>query len=408
MPIQTHPTPTSHACILLCFSLLLSKPVTAQTPPPSPPSSDYNFSPPMATAVIILIIFFFSVGFISVYIRHFMLCLGYTPGRGFSGGIEAWRNERSPRGLDPKIVDTFPTFLYSDVKMHRIGKSLLECAICLSEFTDLETLRMLPSCSHVFHPHCVGPWLASHVTCPVCRANLENHSSDRSLSFNYLTQQFEQSSEEDEIESSHHNRDVIIRVGTSSPEDNKVIRSPVVQEIRGMDDPVGKLPRSHSTGHSLVEDCERYTLRLPDEVRNKLVNAKLSGLPAAIVSPRVGYRARSVGCPNIGVGGMKPDHWRFSVSPPFISRSGSSKSQKSNNGAGNNSSNNESNNNNNNNNNNSSLGTMTSPMNLFKSIKSPFNQAGRSDEIGERSTNRLWVSRTSQDLELEAQWHHDQ
>ncbi|KAK9749000.1 hypothetical protein RND81_02G095800 [Saponaria officinalis] len=395
MFVHSHPT---HG-IVLGLSLL-TKLATAQQPsPPSPNSSlpppppPYSFSPPMATAVIVLIIIFFSIGFLSVYLRHLLLCLGLRLGSD-PGGNQGWtRDRRQSRGLDPTKVDTFPTFLFSDVKTHRIGKSSLECAICLNEFTEIELLRMLPSCCHVFHPQCIGPWLTSHVTCPVCRANLEFHSSRRS--FDYLVNQLDQSSDEDESNPSG-NPDVIIPLG-ASPE----IKSPVLQEIKSLDGLTRKLPRSHSTGHSVVEDCERYTLRLPEEVRNKLVNVNLSGLPAAIVSPRVGYRARSVGCTKND--GIKPDHWRFSVSPPFISRSSSTKSTKS--YAENNTGNN---NDNNNNSNNSSGGIINGPKNLFKSIKSPFNRVTRSDDIGERSTNRLWDNRTNQDLELEAQWHQNQ
>ncbi|KAL9245176.1 hypothetical protein vseg_018855 [Gypsophila vaccaria] len=394
MFVQTHP---SHG-IVLGLSLL-TKLATAQQSEPSrdlslpPPPPPYSFSPPMATAVIILIIFFFTIGFLSVYIRHFMLCLGISLGRGPDGGNQGWTRDRQPRGLDPTKVDTFPTFLYSDVKSHRIGKSTLECAICLNEFADVDILRMLPTCCHVFHPHCIGPWLNSNVTCPVCRANLEFYSNnDSNKSFDYLASQLGHSSEDDESEPSNHNHDVIVRLG-ASPKNNIIIKSPVaLQEIKRADNLIRKLPRSHSTGHSLVENCERYTLRLPDEVRNKLMyNYNLIGLPAAIISPRVGYR---VGCTKIG--GVKPDHWRFSVSPPFILRSGSTKSPKS-----------DSENNSGHGNDNFG-GIMSGPKNLFKSIKLPISRASRSDDVGERSTNRLWDNRKPHDLELEAQWHQNQ
>ena len=44
--------------------------------------------------------------------------------------------------------------------------------MCLNEFEDDERLRLIPKCDHVFHPECIDAWLASHTTCPVCRANL--------------------------------------------------------------------------------------------------------------------------------------------------------------------------------------------------------------------------------------------
>ncbi|KAE8669134.1 putative RING-H2 finger protein ATL36 [Hibiscus syriacus] len=79
---------------------------------------------------------------------------------------------RLTRGLESSVIESFPTFLYSTGKGLKIGKATLECAICLNEFEDDETLRLIPKCSHVFHPDCIDAWLSSHLTCPVCRANL--------------------------------------------------------------------------------------------------------------------------------------------------------------------------------------------------------------------------------------------
>ncbi|XP_028806168.1 E3 ubiquitin-protein ligase ATL6-like [Neltuma alba] len=79
-----------------------------------------------------------------------------------------------PQGIDPKLLDTFPILVYSAVKSLKFGKAAaLECAVCLSEFDQQDTLRLLPKCNHVFHPQCIDAWLASHVTCPVCRSRLK-------------------------------------------------------------------------------------------------------------------------------------------------------------------------------------------------------------------------------------------
>uniref|UniRef100_A0A6N2L204 RING-type E3 ubiquitin transferase n=1 Tax=Salix viminalis TaxID=40686 RepID=A0A6N2L204_SALVM len=45
-----------------------------------------------------------------------------------------------------------------------------ECSVCLNEFRDDETLRLLPKCSHAFHIPCIDTWLGSHTNCPLCRA----------------------------------------------------------------------------------------------------------------------------------------------------------------------------------------------------------------------------------------------
>ncbi|KAK6135008.1 hypothetical protein DH2020_031235 [Rehmannia glutinosa] len=45
-----------------------------------------------------------------------------------------------------------------------------DCSVCLSEFQENESVRLLPKCSHAFHVNCIDTWLRSHKNCPVCRA----------------------------------------------------------------------------------------------------------------------------------------------------------------------------------------------------------------------------------------------
>lgn len=45
-----------------------------------------------------------------------------------------------------------------------------ECSVCLSEFEEDESVRLLPKCDHAFHLHCIDTWLRSHKNCPLCRA----------------------------------------------------------------------------------------------------------------------------------------------------------------------------------------------------------------------------------------------
>ena len=75
------------------------------------------------------------------------------------------------RGMDATEIESLPSLRFSEMKMHRLAEEdqQLECAVCLSEFKDQEVLRLLPGCFHVFHPQCIAPWLASHITCPTCR-----------------------------------------------------------------------------------------------------------------------------------------------------------------------------------------------------------------------------------------------
>ncbi|GLJ06813.1 hypothetical protein SUGI_0049070 [Cryptomeria japonica] len=130
-----------------------------------------NFNSSMAIVLIVLFGVFFFMGFFSVYVRRCASDEEDARGNSRRGGSgNGWR--RSSQGLDKSIIETFPVFSYSLVKGLKQGKQALECAVCLSEFEDDETLRLLPKCSHAFHPDCIDMWLFSHTTCPLCRCSL--------------------------------------------------------------------------------------------------------------------------------------------------------------------------------------------------------------------------------------------
>lgn len=70
-------------------------------------------------------------------------------------------------GLQPSIINAITVFRYKK------GDGLVDgtdCSVCLSEFQEDETLRLLPKCSHAFHIPCIDTWLRSHTNCPMCRA----------------------------------------------------------------------------------------------------------------------------------------------------------------------------------------------------------------------------------------------
>ncbi|XP_058763789.1 E3 ubiquitin-protein ligase ATL6-like [Vicia villosa] len=77
-------------------------------------------------------------------------------------------------GIKPRLLKTFPILLYSSIMKHvkEGDEGTLPCAVCLAEFDNNDTIRVLPQCNHFFHPPCIDAWLSTHVTCPVCRTNL--------------------------------------------------------------------------------------------------------------------------------------------------------------------------------------------------------------------------------------------
>ncbi|XP_061362100.1 RING-H2 finger protein ATL11-like [Gastrolobium bilobum] len=335
--------------LFLFLFLFLVPPTMAQALPPSPPLpgpfARLRFDKTMGVVLVILVVVFFILGLISIYTRQ---CVERRIGGRFDlsipiiGGSEL----RPPRGLGKAIIDTFPTFVYSEVKALKIGRTTLECAVCLNEFHDDETLRLLPKCSHVFHPDCIDVWLLTHSTCPVCRANLVPKPGD---SFSSVAVQVPDHVRPDP--ESVNDPNVITRVDDDGP--NRVITTESPRENLGdQSRPVRSrstgfgiarlFPRSHSTGHSLVrpgEDCERFTLRLPEQVRNLLVNsATLNRTKSCGVtlqresSGRRGYRTRSTGRSYMQYerfgGEVRPDRWGFTWTPPFLFRSGSTSSTK--------------------------------------------------------------------------------
>jgi Ring finger domain len=47
------------------------------------------------------------------------------------------------------------------------------CSICLDEYVHNDTIRILPTCHHIFHSKCVGRWLSERsAVCPLCKDNV--------------------------------------------------------------------------------------------------------------------------------------------------------------------------------------------------------------------------------------------
>ncbi|XP_010421833.1 PREDICTED: putative RING-H2 finger protein ATL37 [Camelina sativa] len=203
-------------------------------------------------------------------------------------------------GVEKEIIESFPSFLYSEVKRLKLGKGGVECAICLKEFEDEETLRWMPPCSHTFHSNCIDVWLSSQTTCPVCRANLCMKPAE---SFPYLSM---------DLESGNGLRGVVESPEEISLTDSSVTWNNIANDRTTRSKSTGSFsssgmaheilyPRSHSTGHSSVQlgkDLNRFTLQLPEEVQRQLFSLNLitrshMALPQAM-SSRQGYRSGCV------------------------------------------------------------------------------------------------------------------
>ncbi|ESQ39911.1 hypothetical protein EUTSA_v10001049mg [Eutrema salsugineum] len=71
-----------------------------------------------------------------------------------------------------------PTLVYSsDLEL---AGAEAECAICLSEFEQGESIQVLEKCHHGFHVKCINKWLSSRSSCPTCRTSIfsQQHTLD--------------------------------------------------------------------------------------------------------------------------------------------------------------------------------------------------------------------------------------
>ncbi|KAG2244049.1 hypothetical protein Bca52824_094118 [Brassica carinata] len=278
---------------LVLFLLLAMSELASSQPGQEEPNKPHHYRLTLAMHVVIMGVIAVSFAVFTLYcIRH--CCMEAADGSVNSPMAEARRmtNATVACGLDASMIETFPTFIYSEVKTQKIGNGALECAICLNEFQDDETLRLLPICHHVFHSHCIDAWLQGHVTCPVCRIDLADQ---------------QQMADDEPVEP-----EVITETDVESQQ--PVIPEPAVERVARV-----RLPRSHTTGHSLIlpgECTERFTLRLPDDlINNIMANRKITRSNSLSVLPR-----RSGKPVPVDRSMDRWDKWLFLKTPPFMWR----------------------------------------------------------------------------------------
>lgn len=368
MNLRAFPANKCHAFLILSLVFPAVNGQIGATPGTQDEYPYAKFSPSMAIIIAVLVTALFFMGFFSIYIRR---C-----SESREGSVRATLAMRSraaaARGLDATAIDALPTLAYSEVKGLHIGKGALECAVCLNEFEDEETLRLLPKCDHVFHLECIDMWLASHTTCPVCRANLAPVAGEPvevmqelpvSGSVNNVVESDQPQGEvhvtivpdENQEKPTKHllempKPDVMKRAGSLRA--NRPPRSGSVRSgsVRSKLLEFGNLfPRSHSTGHSLVqqgENVDRYTLRLPEELRNTIIERSLNRTGSCAASSsmvegsvRKGNQTGNASCTDEGsnkggrsykrMGSLEgnSDRWTFSRLPSFLSRALSTRSK---------------------------------------------------------------------------------
>ncbi|KAG2283223.1 hypothetical protein Bca52824_054443 [Brassica carinata] len=79
-------------------------------------------------------------------------------------------DHKSDLEADSSFTIPTPTLVYSsDLEL---AGAEAECAICLSEFEQGESIQVLEKCHHGFHVKCIHKWLSSRSSCPTCRTSI--------------------------------------------------------------------------------------------------------------------------------------------------------------------------------------------------------------------------------------------
>ncbi|KAL5211867.1 hypothetical protein ABZP36_022714 [Zizania latifolia] len=165
--------------------------------PPPPPAFDIagssaddssgpTFSPLVIAIIGVLASAFLLVSYytiISKYcgtfssLRNRVLGSGARRGGDGGGGADSGDNSRSQEPWNVSLSDGLDETLISKITVckYKRGDGFVDstdCSVCLGEFRDGESLRLLPKCSHAFHVPCIDTWLKSHSNCPLCRCNI--------------------------------------------------------------------------------------------------------------------------------------------------------------------------------------------------------------------------------------------
>ncbi|KAJ0968108.1 hypothetical protein J5N97_025025 [Dioscorea zingiberensis] len=136
-----------------------------------PPPFNYNHDPTFSPLLIVIssgvLAAFLAISCYSIISKY---CLNTTN----TNTNQQEQNSSTSSGLDKSIMEKIMPHSYKLSDAPIIGT---ECAVCLAEFSDSESLRCLPHCGHAFHIPCIDSWLKLHANCPVCRACIVSTTS---------------------------------------------------------------------------------------------------------------------------------------------------------------------------------------------------------------------------------------
>ncbi|KAH7433180.1 hypothetical protein KP509_07G057800 [Ceratopteris richardii] len=251
------------------------------------PTDAINFKLSPATVIIfaaLIMAFFFMALFSVCFGRR---CSSADDSVRAGGAADQSRPNGAPfQGVDPAFLEKLPLVVYSSSKKRG---SNVDCVVCLVDFEEGETLCQLPKCKHVFHKDCIDMWLSSHTTCPLCRYSLISGST-RSFSWGSASRSL---------------RLALARLGTEQGSGiNTGPPTPMDDHARLQNEAElaylhrhrsGRLPRSHSTGHSLVKQSKGISREatIAEEARSSASDSAAGGACLPIASVPLFRRSQS-------------------------------------------------------------------------------------------------------------------
>ncbi|KAK9049691.1 hypothetical protein SSX86_031340 [Deinandra increscens subsp. villosa] len=190
-PLMNPSSVCSPDCIVFCPSSC--RPADS-SPTPSPATSPYTLPPPtdhhhqpLSLPLKISLIFLVATFVYTVYKFYTVWCRS-RPRRTPPENQETRDHNEDvvdhpiwyirTTGLQPSVINALTVVRFSKINNGGGVVEGTDCSVCLTEFEDDDTLRLLPKCNHAFHMSCIDTWLRSHTNCPLCRAMIVNNTVD--------------------------------------------------------------------------------------------------------------------------------------------------------------------------------------------------------------------------------------
>ncbi|TKW36779.1 hypothetical protein SEVIR_1G005300v4 [Setaria viridis] len=106
-------------------------------------------------------------------VRYLLRCSRRARRQGGASATEADPDPDPEKAARPQPPPPPPALVYS-AAVTKLAGAAAECAICLAEFVDGDTVRVMPACGHGFHARCIERWLAGgrRSSFPTCLAPL--------------------------------------------------------------------------------------------------------------------------------------------------------------------------------------------------------------------------------------------